>query len=84
MQAAIDRLKISQDQLLLQGKFERQKEISCSPSSAQPRETKTFELRFFVMLVMAGEFTGDELTLFFLTTVTQSPSEKFSPITMDE
>jgi hypothetical protein len=41
-------------------------------------------LGVFVVLSITAVFTGDELILFFLTTVTKSPSEGFSLVTMDD
>jgi hypothetical protein len=41
-------------------------------------------LGVFVVLATTAVFTGDGLILFFLTTVTKSPSEEFSPVTMYE
>jgi hypothetical protein len=41
-------------------------------------------LGFFVVLATAECFTGDGLTRFFLTRVTKSPSEVFSPATVDK
>jgi hypothetical protein len=41
-------------------------------------------LGFFVVLATTAVFTGDGLVRFFLTTVTKSPSEGFSPVTVDD
>jgi hypothetical protein len=62
--------------LLHQETTDRQKETSCGPSSVQQREEE--------LLAIATVFKGDGFTRFFLTTVTKSPSEGFSPVTMDE
>jgi hypothetical protein len=39
---------------------------------------------YFVVLAIAEEFTGHVFARFFLTTVTTSPSEEFSSVTMDD
>jgi hypothetical protein len=41
-------------------------------------------LRFFVVLAITAGFRGDGLIRFFIITITKSPSEAFSPATMDE
>jgi hypothetical protein len=81
---------MSQHQLLLQQeKTKRQKETSCVLSSAQQREKKSFSLRSWQPWVSWWYWQQQQClrktgaTRFFLTTVTKSPSEGFSPVTMD-
>jgi hypothetical protein len=75
--------------LLLQGKLETKRyflqTLFCTNERDEELRTPIKGiLGFFVALVMAGQFRGNELTRFFLTTVIKSPPKNFLPFIMDD